>query len=87
LRALNHNVKVSAIKLGPLSTQESSLLCSDVINYDITRFRVRAAIGIRLDSAVLDSGAKWALPQHSYLSLALLSVISFSKRKNLRIQF
>jgi len=35
----------------------SSLLCSAVVSYDITRFRVRAAIG-RLDSAVLGSGAK-----------------------------
>jgi len=36
----------------------SSLLCSAVVIYDITHFRVRAAIGIRLDSTVLRSGAK-----------------------------
>jgi len=34
------------------------LLYSTVVSYDVTRFRVRAAIGIRLDSAVLGNGAK-----------------------------
>jgi len=36
----------------------SSLVCSAVVSYDITHFRVRAAIGIRLDSTVLSSRAK-----------------------------
>jgi len=36
----------------------SRLLCSAVVSYDVTRFRVRAAIGIRLDSTILGSGAK-----------------------------
>jgi len=38
----------------------SSLLCSAVVSYDVTCFRLRAAIGItiRLDSAVLGSGVK-----------------------------
>jgi len=40
----------------------SSLVCSAVVSYDITHFRVRAAIGIRLNSAVLGSGAKKTLP-------------------------
>jgi len=29
---------------------ESSLLCFTVVSYDVTCFKVRAAIGIRLDS-------------------------------------
>jgi len=38
----------------------SSLLCSAVVSYDVTHFRVRvrSTIGIRLDRAVLGSGAK-----------------------------
>jgi len=43
----------------------SSLLCSAVVSHDVTRFRVRAAISIRLDSAVFGSRAKYTLPEKS----------------------
>jgi len=39
----------------------STLLYSAVVSYDITCFRVRAAISIRLDSTVLGNGAKKTL--------------------------
>jgi len=42
----------------------SSLLCSADVSYDVARFEsgARAALGIRLDSAVLDSRANLTLP-------------------------
>jgi len=52
----------------------SSLLCSAVVSYDVTRFRVRAAIGIRSTNQV-------AVTRRLYSHLTVTWLAKFSQSK------